>query len=135
MNKLKKTEKAKSKPKQGKPVFRKIASAINVVGYINKNMIVGMMPFMFFLTALCLIYIANSYYAEKTVREIDTISKELKELRSEYITGKSDLMYSSKQSNVAAKAADIGIKESLEPPSKIVVNQNELSQNKEVIER
>ena len=98
-------------------------------------MIVGMMPFMFFLTVLSLVYIANSYYAERTVRDIDKISKELKELRSEYITGKSDLMYSSKQSNVALKTADIGVKESLIPPSKIIVSQKELVQNKEILER
>lgn len=135
MNKYKKKEETKSKPNQGKSVFRKIASSINFVGYINKNMIVGMMPFMFFLTILSLIYIANSYYAEKTVREIDKISKELKELRSEYITGKSDLMYSSKQSNVAQKTAEIGVKESLMPPKKIIVSQKELLKNKEIIER
>ena len=98
-------------------------------------MIVGMMPFMFFLTVLSLVYIANSYYAEKTVRDIDKISKELKELRSEYISVKSDLMYSSKQSNVANKAEEVGVKESLIPPNKIVVSQKELTQNKEVLER
>ena len=98
-------------------------------------MIVGMMPFMFFLTILSLAYIANSYYAEKTVRDIDKISKELKELRSEYISGKSDLMYSSKQSNVALKAAHLGVKESLAPPRKIIISQKELTINQEILER
>ena len=135
MNKYKKKKEAKSIPRQGKSVFRKIASSLNVVGYINKNMIVGMMPFMFFLTILSLAYIANSYYAEKTVRDIDKISKELKELRSEYISGKSDLMYSSKQSNVALKAAHLGVKESLAPPRKIIISQKELTINQEILER
>ena len=41
-----------------------------------------------------MLYIANSYYAEHTVRDIDKTEKELKELRSEFIRGKSELMYS-----------------------------------------
>jgi hypothetical protein len=98
-------------------------------------MIVGLMPFAFFLTILSLIYIANSYYAERTIREIDSLSKELKELRSEYISGKSELMYSSKQSNVAEKSEEFGIKESLVPPKKIKVSQEELRQNKKIIDR
>ncbi len=79
------------------------------------------MPYIFFLTLIGLVYIANSYYAERTIRDIDAVTKELKTLRTEYITGKSELMIISKQSEVARSVAPHGLKESVEAPRKIVV--------------
>lgn len=78
-------------------------------------------PYIFFLTLIALIYIANSYYAERTVRDIDAVTKELRTLRTEYITGKSELMIVSKQSEVARSVASQGLKESVEAPKKIIV--------------
>jgi hypothetical protein len=66
-------------------------------------------------------YIANGYYAEKSVREISRINTELKELKSEYIISKSELMFMSNQSEVAHAVAPFGLKESTVPPKKIVV--------------
>jgi hypothetical protein len=69
-----------------------------------------------------LVYIANSYHAERTIRDIDSVSKELKTLRTEYITGKSELMFVSKQTEVARQVGSQGIKESVEAPLKIIVH-------------
>jgi hypothetical protein len=80
-----------------------------------------MIPYTLFLLMIALVYIANSYYSEKTVREIDKIGKELKTLRSEYISGKSELMFNSKQSEVAKNVAPLGVVESTEAPRKIVL--------------
>ena len=63
---------------------------------------------------------ANGYYAEQTVRKINKVTNELKELKSEYITSKSELMFISKQSEVAKLSVKLGIKESVTPPKKIV---------------
>jgi uncharacterized protein (DUF3084 family) len=82
---------------------------------------VSVMPYIFFLTVLALFYIANAYQAEKTIREIDRIGKELKTLRTEYVTGKSELMFVSKQSEVARKVSQQSIHESVVAPMKIVV--------------
>jgi hypothetical protein len=79
------------------------------------------MPFIFFMMVIALVYIANSYHAERTIREIDSISKELKTLRTEQISGSSELMFVSKQSEVARSVSDYGLKESVEAPMKIVV--------------
>lgn len=106
---------------------RKFLKALNVFGLIEKEMLVKLMPFIFFLTGIALVYIANSYYAEKTIREIDLTAKELKELRSEYISVKSDLISKSNQSQVAASVLPLGLKESRVAPKKIVIrdqNQN-----------
>jgi len=106
----------------------KFISYLNSFGIFSKDMLMKVMPYIFFLTLIALMYIANSYYAERTIRDIDAVTKELKTLRTEYITGKSELMIVSKQSEVARAVAPQGIKESVEAPKKIVVEpKNEKS--------
>jgi hypothetical protein len=104
---------------------RKAGRFSDLSGLITKEQVMGWMPFVFFVTFLMLIYIWNSYYAEKNVREIDKISSELKELRSEYITSKSELMFKSKQSEVARELSAAGIKESVVPPKKIILKKEQ----------
>ncbi len=82
------------------------------------------MPFMFFLTGLAIVYIANSYMAEKTIRDIDKTQKDIKEMRAEYISAKTELMVKSKQTEVATALAPYGIKESVVAPKKIVVHES-----------
>jgi hypothetical protein len=89
--------------------------------FLTKDFTLQQLPFVFFLTLIAILYISNTYYAEKTVRKINAVTNELKELRSEYITIKSDLMFISKQSEVANAASKYGIKESVVPPKKIVI--------------
>jgi hypothetical protein len=76
--------------------------------------------FVFFLAGLALVYIANSYYAERTSREIDALNRELKELHYSYISSKSQLMQESKQSELARKLRNSGLKESVEPVKRLV---------------
>ena len=132
MNKIKEKlpeqieEKAKKNPEQKKKKSsRKFLKALNVFGLIEKEMLVKLMPFIFFLTVIALVYIANSYYAEKTIREIDMTAKDLKELRSEYISVKSELISKSNQSQVAAAVLQAGLKESRVAPKKIVVTDSD----------
>ena len=105
----------------GIKTVRKIFSSLNVMSYVNKELLVKALPFTFFLLALGMVYIANSYQSEKSIRKIDSLNKELKELRSEYIAGKSELMIRSRQSNVAQQVSRYGLNESRTPPRKIVV--------------
>jgi hypothetical protein len=100
---------------------KKIMSSLNIFSFMEKEKIIKMMPFVFFITLLALIYIANSYYAEKTIREIDSTGKEIKELRSSFISVQSELMMKSKQTEVLNAVQQIGLKQSLQPPQKIIV--------------
>jgi hypothetical protein len=109
-------------------VARNFINIINVFSYFDRRSVVKLMPFLFFLTALAMLYIANSYYAEHTVRDIDKTEKDLKELRSEFITGKSELMYRSKLSEVATVIQPINIKESTSAPKKILLRKSTKSQ-------
>ena len=78
------------------------------------------MPYLFFMFLLALVYIGNSYYAEKTIRDIDRTEKEIRELRAEFITARSELMYRSKLTEVAAAIQVKGVKESTVAPRKII---------------
>lgn len=89
--------------------------------FITRENMQKTFPFFMFLAGLAVCYIANTHYAEKTIRQSDKLTKEIKELRSEYITIKSDLMYRSKQSEVAQRLQDKEIKPLTTPPRKIVV--------------
>ena len=123
MNRIKKAPEAPAPVKESKKdaVPSKLFKYLNVFGIFSREMLMKVMPYIFFLTLIALVYIANSYYAERTIRDIDAVTKELKTLRTEYITGKSELMMVCKQSEVARAVAPQGLKEPVEAPRKIVV--------------
>jgi len=78
-------------------------------------------PFLLFLAFLASIYIANNYLAENKVRKANKMRGNLKEMRYEYITGKSELMEVSKQSKISSRLMDIGIRENTEPIKSIKI--------------
>ena len=130
-NSIKEPEAAAPEPVQETRRPRSTATArqlirfLNVFGIFRRDQVVQLMPFILFVSVLILFYIANSYTAERTIRNIDTIKKELKENRAEFISVKSEMMYRSKQSAVARAVAPLELKESTDPPKKIVVTPEE----------
>ena len=124
MNTLKKDEVPKKKKEAGK--FSKSLANVFSGDFLSKDNVIGLLPFIFFLTFLGIMYIANGYYAQGIVRDLQKTGNEVKELRSEYITIKSDLNYNSKQSQVAQATEEIGVHESTTPPTKIVVSKEEI---------
>ena len=110
-----------SKVKTKRNLARSFIDVLNG-NFLTRENAVQRLPFLFFLTLLMIFYIANTHYAEKTVREIDKLNRQLKEQGSEYITTKSDLMFKSKQSEVAIAVEQMGIKESVVPPKKITID-------------
>ncbi|MBP9083124.1 MAG: hypothetical protein KBH11_08605 [Bacteroidia bacterium] len=115
------TPEKKKAPGKGMASARKYVRFLNVFNMVKRDMVVQAMPYIFFMTVIALVYIANSYYAENTIREIDKINKELKTLKSEGISASSELMIRSKQSEVARAVAPIGLVESTDAARKIVV--------------
>ncbi len=85
----------------------------------NSEKATSALPFVLFLALLGMIYIGNMHLAEKTIRDIDKVGKESKELSWDYKTSKADLAYKSTLSEVAKRADTLGIKESIEPPQKL----------------
>lgn len=87
---------------------------------ISKNI-----QFLFFCFLLCMLYIWNNHMAQNLVRNINTKAKELKELRWDYLTVKSDLMYDSKLTEVLPRAESMGLKELDLPPYKLTLKKKE----------
>lgn len=107
--------------------FKKSIAEVVTGNFLGKESSIRQAPFILFLTGIGLVYIANTYFAERKVREISAISRELKELRAEYITGKSQLMFITRQSEIALMAEEMGVpvKPSLTAPGKIIMVKEE----------
>lgn len=84
--------------------------------FLSYRWILRNFPFFLFLSVLGVIYIYNGHFADKQMREINKVSKELKELQYEYKTLKSDVMFRSKQSELAKAVEPFGLKELTTPP-------------------
>ncbi|HEV7231616.1 MAG TPA: FtsL-like putative cell division protein, partial [Bacteroidia bacterium] len=89
-----------------KSTSKVVRSFLNVISgsFLSKDKTVKHLPFVFYLTFIAICYIANGYFAENKVRQMNKLTNEIKELRSEFIITKSDLMFISKQSEVAHAA-------------------------------
>ncbi len=98
--------------------------------YLSKEWVVGNLPFLLFLTVLAIVYIGNTYYAEKTFKEIEHTKSELKELRYKYISTKSELMFQSRQSEISKRAMTYGLKEVHMPPYKILYSGKKAEKTK-----
>ena len=94
-------------------------------GVISKQAATDMLPFIIFIAFLGMIYIGNRHFAENNIRDIDKLSKEVKELSWDFKTLKADLMLKSTQTEVAKVVDTLGLKEPVEPPKKIVIGEGE----------
>ena len=109
----------------GSSLFSGLEKKLKLESYFEEGFPVKYLPKILFVMTLGLLYISNTHYAEKTVRRINTIQAEVEDLRADYTTLKSDLMFASKQSEVARKVKALGLKESLNPPYKIEIEEGE----------
>ena len=100
-----------------KEISRRKRQRKRLFGY---RWIVKNIPFFLFLSALAIVYIANGHYADNTVRSINKLNRELKELQYEYKTLKSEVMFRSKQSELAKAVQPLGLKELVVPPAVLV---------------
>lgn len=92
---------------------------------LTRKSVVKQLPFVLFLVFIGLIYISNRYHADTLRKSIDGLRTETRELRSKAIFVSSELMKLSRQTEVADEVSSNGLdlKESMEPPKKIVVKK------------
>ncbi|MCK4678796.1 MAG: hypothetical protein KAT48_11740 [Bacteroidales bacterium] len=109
------------KPSSDQQLIKTVQSIFDG-SFLTRKTVISLLPFLLYLTLLAIIYIANSYEAERIIIESDRIKKELKELRYEFITTETELTSISKQSEVAKRLYPTGIKESTTPPCKILAD-------------
>ena len=94
-------------------------------GFITAEQATSALPFVLYVAFLGMIYIGNRHLAETNIRDIDKMTKEVKELTWDYKSTKAELAFKSTLSEVQKRADTLGIKESLQPPQKIVVQEGE----------
>jgi hypothetical protein len=134
MNRLKKQSEKPAKEqsenrRQG--LFQQWITGIMDGSFLSGDTTARNIPFALFLCLLVGFYIANTYNAERTIRQTSRITKELKDLRSEYITLKSDLVYNSNPSQVAEKLFQLGVFEAKEPPRTLYITKEDKVQTTE----
>jgi hypothetical protein len=83
---------------------------------LYQRWIVKNIPFFLFAAVLTVLYIANGHYADKTIRKINATSRHLKEMEYEFKTVKRDVIFRSKESELAKAVEPLGLKELTIPP-------------------
>ena len=83
---------------------------------LNYRAVVKQIPFFLFLAMLAVVYIYNGHMADKTIRNINRTSTELKELKFEYKDVQGDVLKRSKQSELIQAVEPLGLKELTTPP-------------------
>ncbi len=106
-------------------VFSRLEQKAGLEALFEAGFPVRYLPKLLFVFILSILYIGNTHSAEKMVRKIHLLQSEVEDLRADYTTLKSDLMFSAKQSEVARRVKSQGLEESLAPPYKIVVDEDE----------
>jgi len=79
--------------------------------------------FLIFLAGLALIMIASSHSIDRKIQKIATLNKKTRELNSQFIATRSELMKLKMESSVAKKLEEKGLYVSNTPPQKIKITK------------
>lgn len=79
------------------------------------------LPYVFYLTLLAVVYIANSNYAFQNIQDVKRLQNELNKISWECNFKKSELMFESTQSRVNEKVHHLGLQRLDERPKKILM--------------
>jgi hypothetical protein len=109
--------KSQSKKEKGQFILKRL---------LNYQSVIRQIPFFMFLAVLAVIYIYNGHNADKTIREINRTSKELKELQHEYKSVKGDVLFKSRQSELIQAVQPLGLKELTVAPV-ILIDSNSIN--------
>lgn len=110
--------------KRTKEIPENFVSQLFTKEFISSETATRALPFILYVAFLLMLYIGNRNLAEKNIRLIDKITKEVNELSWDYKSTKADLAYKSTLSAVAARVDTLGIKEPMQPPQKIEVKED-----------
>ena len=89
--------------------------------FFSSDIILKNLLFVLFLGFLATIYIANAHYAERNVRQIQILQKEIKEMRWYYLSLEAENMVNSKHSEVVQKVRPEGLRPQAGRPKRILV--------------
>ncbi|MEO1051072.1 MAG: FtsL-like putative cell division protein [Bacteroidota bacterium] len=106
-------------------IFSKLEGMLKLEERFDGGLPIKYFPHILFIVGICIFYIGNSHYADKTIRKINKLQQEVEDARADYTTLKAKHMFASKQSEIAKSVKSLGLKESLNPPEKIVIKEGE----------
>lgn len=73
------------------------------------------------IALFCVLNISMGHYAENTLRDLNTKTEKLKQLRWKYVNEKSQYMFLTKESELAKHAVSQGLNVLTQPPSKLEI--------------
>jgi hypothetical protein len=114
---------------EGQRIRRQVVDGIlDLLGlsdWVTYSKVMQQVFFFLFIISIGILHVYNSHQAEGMNRKKIRLEKEIKELRWEYMSVKSDLMQRSKLSDIEKALEHKGLKTGQQPPLKIVVKRNE----------
>ena len=93
-----------------------------IMGNLDMSVLMKNMPFIVFLCFLGIIYIANSHFAVRTIRQINALQEELKRVSWENNASRSELMHNAMQSEIARRVSAQGLREHQDAPRRLKIN-------------
>ena len=78
-------------------------------GNMSASLILKNLPFVLFLGFLTVIYIANAHFAEKQIRQIQSLQTDVKELKRQYNSLKSENMFKSRLAEIEDDVKGLGL--------------------------
>lgn len=112
--------KKETKHKRESAIVRNIRGLLDG-SILTRDVVLRQLPYIFFLALLALIYIANTYHAEKVYLQTERVQERLDELRSERIFLQSELVKKGRQRDLEdeLEKKDSDLELSDEPPRKV----------------
>ncbi len=95
------------------------------IGSRSAQWILKNIAFVLFLSLMVLVDIANARYAQRTIRDIEVLKQTVKEQGHTYNALSTEIMNSSKKSEIARRVEPLSLKPSNKAPKKIVVQDIE----------
>ncbi len=93
--------------------------------WILKNLV-----FFLFVAFLTVLYIANGQKADKIIRDINVTERQIRELKYEYKTLKSEEIFRSREAQIVQAASGLGLKLSVQPPMHITLSAEQKENGK-----
>ncbi len=89
--------------------------------FLTREYVQSNLPFIFFVVAIMVCYIAYGYYAENNMKEMVAADAELHELKARNLSVQAKLGKLRAQSTVEESIKELGLRESITPPTIIRV--------------
>lgn len=93
--------------------------------YLTEGLILKNLVFVLFLGALAIVYIASSHFAERNVRQVQMLQKEINELRWHFLTIESENMYNSRRTELTERLNRDGFIADPTAPRRIIVRKKD----------